>query len=70
MLTRRLSLKLLAPTVLVSLLLVGTCVAGVLYLNWLHVTSSRIHTENVESTQAAAQLETTVVYLLSPDSDR
>jgi two-component system, NtrC family, sensor histidine kinase HydH len=63
-LTRRLSLKLLAPTVLVSLLLVGTCVAGVLYLNWLHVTSSRIHTENVESTQAAAQLETTVSELL------
>jgi signal transduction histidine kinase len=63
-LTRRFSLKLLAPTVLVSLLLVGTCVAGVLYLNWLHVSTSLIHSEHVASTEAAAKLETTISELL------
>jgi signal transduction histidine kinase len=59
-LTRPLSLKLLAPTVLVSLLLVGTCIAGALYLNRLHVDLSRELSENVTSTIAASNLEMTV----------
>jgi signal transduction histidine kinase len=64
-LTRRLSLKLLAPTVMVSLLLVGTCLAGAIYLNRLHLSTSRIHTENVESTSAAATLAASAEDLLA-----
>jgi signal transduction histidine kinase len=59
-LTRRLSLKLLAPTVVVSLLLVATCSAGALYINHLHVDISRVSSEHFASTLAAAQLEMTV----------
>ncbi len=61
MLRRRLNLKtlLLAPTVLVSLALVGACLFGVLYLNRLHVDVSRVLEENVQSTQAATRLEAT-----------
>jgi signal transduction histidine kinase len=56
-LTRRLSLKLLAPTVLVSLLLVATCGAGALYVNHLHFDLARAYSENVASTLAAQKLE-------------
>jgi two-component system sensor histidine kinase HydH len=56
-LTRRLSLRLLAPTVLVSLLLVGTCIGGVIYLNRLHLSNSQGMRENYESMQAADNLE-------------
>src|SRR5262249_12819609 len=61
--TRHLSLKLLAPTVFVSLLLVGTCIAGALYLSLLHVDISRDLTENIKSTAAAGALETTLTEL-------
>ena len=63
MLTRRLSLKLLAPTVLVSLLLVATCLVGSLYLNRVYVKVSQGMRENVESMQAAANLEAAVAEL-------
>jgi signal transduction histidine kinase len=63
-LTRRLSLKLLAPTVLVSLLLVGTCIGGAVYINRLHLDVTRGMRENVESMQAARELERAVVELL------
>jgi signal transduction histidine kinase len=69
--TRRLALKLLAPTVLVSLVLVAACVCGALYLNYLHIETSRVLSENVQSTQAAAQLETTtreIMRLLRSDT--
>jgi signal transduction histidine kinase len=56
-LTRRLSLRLLAPTVLVSLLLVGTCIGGAIYLNRLHLNVTQGMRENVESMQAARNLE-------------
>jgi signal transduction histidine kinase len=56
MLTRRLSLKLLAPTVLVSLVLVAVCTVGNLYLNTLHVNASDVVSENQNSTRAALLL--------------
>jgi signal transduction histidine kinase len=59
-LTRRLALKLLAPTVLVSLLLVAACAAGAAYLSRLHVDVS----ENIDSTVAAADLQASVENLL------
>jgi signal transduction histidine kinase len=62
--TRRLALKLLAPTVLVSSILVGVCLLGTLYLNSLHVNATAVLSENVQSTQAAARLETTAKELL------
>ncbi len=65
MLTRRLSLKLLAPTVLVSLLLVGTCIGGSIYLNRLHLDRTANMRENVESMQAASNLERSVVDLIA-----
>jgi signal transduction histidine kinase len=61
--TRQLSLKLLAPTVFVSLLLVGACIAGALYLSRLHVNITRDLTENIKSTVAAGALETTLTEL-------
>jgi signal transduction histidine kinase len=64
LLTRRLALKLLAPTVLVSLILVGACLFGTIYLNHLHTDFSTVLTDNVQSTQAAMQLETTTKELL------
>ncbi len=64
MLPRRLSLKLLAPTVLVSLVLMAACVCSSLYLNHLHINASDVLSENVQSTQAAVQLETTTKELL------
>jgi two-component system, NtrC family, sensor histidine kinase HydH len=59
------ALKLLAPTVLVSLALVSACIFGMLYLNQLHANLSRELAENVESTEAAQQLETTTDELLT-----
>jgi signal transduction histidine kinase len=59
-----LALKLLAPTVLVSLALVGACIFGALYLNDLNVNLSKELAENVESTRAAQDLETTTEELL------
>jgi signal transduction histidine kinase len=69
-LTRHLLFKLLAPTVLVSLLLVATCSAGVLYLNQLHVAISGALTENVESTLAADRLDRTITELFHHLRDR
>ena len=63
-LTQRLDLHLLAPTVLVSLILVAVCIFGALYLNSLNVNITAALTENVQSTEAAAQLETPTRELL------
>jgi two-component system sensor histidine kinase HydH len=62
--TRRFALKLLAPTVLVSLILVGACVFGTIYLNNLHLNASAVLTENRRSLEAAYRLETTTRELL------
>lgn len=70
MFTRRLSLRLLAPTLLVSVALVGACTWGMWHLNDLHVNIARDLSENVRSTLVAARLETTttkLVGLLSSD---
>lgn len=64
MLTRRLSWKLLAPTVLVSLVLVAACCFGALYLNYLNVKFSTVLSENVQSVRVAARLETTAKELI------
>jgi two-component system, NtrC family, sensor histidine kinase HydH len=64
-LTRRLSLKLLAPTVLVSLLLVGTCIGGAVYLNRLHLNRTQSMRENVASLEAARNLERSVIDLIT-----
>jgi signal transduction histidine kinase len=63
-LSRRLSLKLLAPTVLVSLVLAAACSFGLLYLNNLHVNASDVLSENEKSTRAAIRLETAARALL------
>jgi two-component system sensor histidine kinase HydH len=55
---RPLAIKLLAPTVLVSLALVVACIFGALSLNYLHGNLSKELTENIESTRAAQHLET------------
>jgi signal transduction histidine kinase len=65
MLTRRLHLKLLAPTVLVSLAMVVACGIGVLYLNSLQLNIARDLRENVQSTQAAARLEESTNEIMS-----
>ncbi len=64
MFTRHLALKLLAPTVLVSLLLVGACASGALYLSHLHVDISGVLSEHIDSTLAAWNLQTAVAELL------
>ncbi len=64
MLTRRLALKLLAPTVLVSLALVAACIFGAFYLNQLHVNVSKDLSENVRSTRAAISLGNTTKALI------
>jgi signal transduction histidine kinase len=56
-LNRPFAIKLLAPTVLVSLTLVGACVTAALWLNQVHTNLSKELTENVESTRAAQNLE-------------
>ena len=65
MLNRHLSLRLFGPTVLLSLLLVGTCVVVALYLNELHVNVAGDLRENFDSMQAAHNLETTVRELIN-----
>jgi signal transduction histidine kinase len=57
--TRRFALKVLAPTVAVSLILVGACISGAIYLNRINVNAAGVLTENRESMQAADELETT-----------
>jgi signal transduction histidine kinase len=73
LLPRRLSLNLLAPTVLISLGLVGACAFGMFYLSSLHLYVARDLSENVRSTQAAAHLEATagklVTYLRGSHAD-
>ncbi|MFL5242215.1 MAG: hypothetical protein ACJ8FY_08910 [Gemmataceae bacterium] len=64
MLRRRLALALLAPTALVSLALVSACIFGVLYLNHLHLGVAEDFSENRQSQQAAARLESTTRDLL------
>ena len=64
MFTRHLALKLLAPTVLVSLLLVAACLSGALYLSHVHVDVSGILSEHIDSTLAAFNLQTAVADLL------
>jgi two-component system, NtrC family, sensor histidine kinase HydH len=54
--TGRISLRLLAPTLLISVLLVATCGAGALYVNHLHASLSADYKENVLSTLSAQQL--------------
>jgi signal transduction histidine kinase len=56
---------LLAPTVLVSLLFLATCVAGAVFLNILHVNVSKVLTENVNSTLAARNLEAITAELVA-----
>jgi signal transduction histidine kinase len=63
-LTQRLDLRLLAPILVMCLTLVGACLFGVLYLNYLHVNVSEDLSENISSTIAAAGLETTANGLL------
>jgi two-component system, NtrC family, sensor histidine kinase HydH len=65
MLNRRLSLKLYAPTALLSLLLVGTCVLVARNLNQLHVNLAHELRENFESMRAADNLETNVHELIN-----
>ena len=50
-------MKLLAPTVLVSLALVVACIFGLFYLNDLHVEASDVLSENEKSTRVAMRLE-------------
>jgi signal transduction histidine kinase len=59
-----LAIKLLAPTVLVSLALVGACIFGALWLNRLHLNISEELSENVQSTRAAMSLESTTEALI------
>jgi signal transduction histidine kinase len=69
-LTRRLSLNLLAPIALVSLVLAAACSFGLLYLNNLHVNASDVLSENEKSTRAAIRLETAARALLHALEDR
>jgi signal transduction histidine kinase len=62
--TRRLAVHLLAPTVLVSLVLVVGCALAAVYLNHLNTHVSADLTENVQSTQVAARLESTTKELI------
>jgi signal transduction histidine kinase len=59
-LTQRLDLKLFFPILVVCLILVGACLFAALYLSHLHVNVSEDLGENVESTQAAYALESTI----------
>jgi signal transduction histidine kinase len=65
-------MKLLAPTVLVSLALVAACIFGLFYLNDLHVEASDVLSENEKSTRAAMRLETStraLIHLLQGPSE-
>jgi len=66
---RPLALKLLAPTVFVSVAyLIGACGLGAWYLNKVHENSAEI-SENVDSTLAAQELETTTRGLIKSLSE-
>ena len=72
MFSPRLGLKLLAPTVLVSLALVAACIFALFYLNHLHVEASDVLSENEKSTRAAIHLETStraLVHLLHEQTE-
>jgi signal transduction histidine kinase len=56
--------RLLAPTVLFSLVLVAASTGGALYLRGRHADVSRVLTENVDSSLAALDLETTVTEMV------
>jgi two-component system sensor histidine kinase HydH len=62
--TRHLAIRLLAPTVLVSLALVVACTVAAVYLTYLNISVSEVLRENVQSTQVAARLETTARELI------
>jgi signal transduction histidine kinase len=67
-----LALSLLAPTVVVSLALVGACIFGVMHLNHLHVDIAEDLSENRESHDAAMRFEDTTrewIGLLRGDHD-
>ncbi|HLJ93795.1 MAG TPA: ATP-binding protein [Gemmataceae bacterium] len=63
--TRPWALKLLAPTILVSLAFVGACIFSTMWLNYLHGNIARDFSENRESHEAATKLETTTRELLA-----
>jgi signal transduction histidine kinase len=63
--TRHWALKLLAPTVLVSLALVGACLFSTVRLNEVADNIAKNFTENRESLQAATNLEITTRELLA-----
>src|SRR5689334_21178332 len=63
--TRPWALKLLAPTVLVSLAFVGACIFSTMGLNYLHWKIANEFSENRQSHQAAVNLETTTRELLA-----
>lgn len=66
-------MKLLAPTVLVSLALVVACIFGLFYLNDLHVEASDVLSENEKSTRAAMRLETStraMIHLLQDPNEQ
>jgi signal transduction histidine kinase len=65
LITRRLSIRLLAPTVVVSFLLVTACACGMIYLSSLHFNVASDLSENVQSTQTAARLEATSAKLVA-----
>jgi signal transduction histidine kinase len=55
----------LAPTVVISFLLVAACACGMVYLSSLHVNVASDLSENVQSTQTAARLEATSAKLVA-----
>lgn len=61
---RRLSLKLLAPTLLVSVVLILGCALVAFYLHRLNVNVSAVLSENVQSARVASQLQTTTSELI------
>ena len=65
MFTRPWALKLLAPTILVSVALVGACIFSMMWLNDRHVRIAWDFSENRESHRAATALETTTRELLA-----
>jgi signal transduction histidine kinase len=65
-----LALRVVGPTVLVSLLLLGLCVAAAVYLYGQQATSAAILGENVSSNQVAHDLEATLQDLQAALGDR
>jgi hypothetical protein len=62
---QRLLLRVTAPAILVGLLLLAACVAGVWYINRLQTSLADVLNENVISSQAAQELEIRVRQLFS-----